>query len=56
MEPLAFVCGDARTEINRSCMKHRSGVHCFLYAMMRALKVVDIVWSVDQELLAFCTW
>jgi hypothetical protein len=55
MEPLAFVCGDARTEINRSCMKCRSGAPCFLYVAMHVLKVVDVVWSIDQEPIAFCT-
>jgi hypothetical protein len=28
---------------------------CFLYAVMRVLKVIEAVWSIDQEPLTFCT-
>jgi hypothetical protein len=54
IEPLAFVYGDARAETNRSCTEGRSGAPYFSYAVMRVLKVINIVWSVDWEPLAFC--
>jgi hypothetical protein len=28
----------------------------FLYAVMRMLKVIEVVWSVDRESFTFCTW
>jgi hypothetical protein len=31
----------------------QSGVSCFLYVVMRVLKVVSVVWSIDREPLAF---
>jgi tRNA 2-selenouridine synthase SelU len=27
-----------------------------LYVVKRVLKVIEDVWSIDQEPLAFCTW
>jgi hypothetical protein len=53
MEPLAFYARwKARMKSTRSCMERRSGTPCFLYAVMRGLKVIEVVWSVDQEPLA----
>jgi hypothetical protein len=56
MEPRVLVRGDTHDENNRSCMERRSGVPCFLYVAPRVLKVIEVVWSVDWEPLAFCTW
>jgi hypothetical protein len=52
---LLFVHGDARAESNRSCMEHRSGAPFFLYAVIRILKVIEVVWNIDREPLAFYT-
>jgi hypothetical protein len=54
IEPIIFVCGDERAKSNRSCMERGSGAPYFLYAAIHVLKVVDVVWSVDQEPLTFC--
>jgi hypothetical protein len=54
--PLLFVRGYACAESKRSCMKRQSGAPYFLYAEMCVLKVVDVVWSIDQNPLIFCTW
>jgi hypothetical protein len=47
--PLLFVHGDACAETNRSCMEHRLGVPCFLYAALCVQKVIEVVWSIDRE-------
>jgi hypothetical protein len=47
MEILFFVCGDAHTESDKSCMESQLGVSCFLYAVMRALKVIEVERYVD---------
>jgi hypothetical protein len=54
--PLLFIRGDARAESNRSCMECRSRAPYFMYAVIRVMKVIEDVWSVDQEPLAFYTW
>jgi hypothetical protein len=55
MEHLLFVRGDARAESNKSCMERQSRAPYFLYAVMRVLKIVEVVWSIDLEPLTFCT-
>jgi hypothetical protein len=34
-------------------MERRSGAPCFLYAVMRVLKVIESIWSIDCEPLTF---
>jgi hypothetical protein len=46
---LLFVHGDVHAVSNRRCVERRSGALCFLYAAMRALKVIEAVWSVNLE-------
>jgi hypothetical protein len=53
--PLLFVRGDVRAKSNRSFMERRSGAPYFLYAVMCVLKLIEVVWSIDREPLAFCT-
>jgi hypothetical protein len=47
--PLLFVRGDAHAKSSRCCMEYRLRVPCFLYAVMRVLKVIEIIWSIDRE-------
>jgi hypothetical protein len=44
MELIAFYARQkTRMKSSRSYMKCRSGAHCFLYAVMHMLKVVEVV-------------
>jgi hypothetical protein len=43
IEPLAFVHADARAETNTSCTERRSGAPYISYAVMRVLKVINVV-------------
>jgi hypothetical protein len=36
-------------------MEHRSGAPCFLYVVIRMLKVIEVVWNIDREPLTFYT-
>jgi hypothetical protein len=57
MEPLAFyVRRKTHMKSSRSCMERRPRAPFFLYAAMHMLKVVEAVWSINQERLAFRTW
>jgi hypothetical protein len=43
MEPLTFYARwKARMKNSRSCMERRSGAPCFLYAVMRVPKVIEV--------------
>jgi hypothetical protein len=35
-------------------MERRSGAPYFLDVVMRVLKVVEVIWGIDREPLAFC--
>jgi hypothetical protein len=48
MESLTFVHGDVRDESNRSYMEYRSGTPYFLYAVLRVLKVIEVVGYIDR--------
>jgi hypothetical protein len=34
-------------------MERRSGAPYFLYAALRVLEVIEVIWSIDRESLAF---
>jgi hypothetical protein len=46
--PLLFVRGDARAKSNRSREVHRLILACFLYAVMRMLKIIEAERYIDR--------